>query len=242
MERIFPTFCHVGDYNDLGFNLMPQMIMSSFPLVLWAPPGARVNDYYNRGICSISPEKIISYVEQGLIQIMGREEWLLDEKYRRDYAESKPFALWYQNFDGALKSIYQNQQSLPEHERSVRIAPREDGWEKAEEILNDAPEIIDPLWERIKKKQVPPVSLKRILEQGYEEKDKYKAACQVLRDARDHTKAIEDADVDIPFLLQERDGKFFRYLERSRRVKPLQIKSISSQGISLDFSQEISFY
>ncbi|MHB8595445.1 MAG: hypothetical protein ACYDER_01390 [Ktedonobacteraceae bacterium] len=240
MERIFPTFCHVSDYGEFGHGLLPQMIESSYPLILWAPPGKRVNDYYDRGICPIPPKKLIHYVEEGFVQIIGREDWLLDEGYRKVYAKDKPFATWCDNFDGAIKRIWLDQQSIQdEYKRSVLIAPKEDGWDWAKNQLEAEPERIDNLWERIKKKQVPPVSLKRIQESGYGEKDKYQAALQVLRDARNHTKAIEDANVEMPFLLEERDGKFFRYLERSGRAKPLQIKRTSSRGISLEFSQEV---
>ena len=239
MERIFPTFCHISDYDEVGFGLIPQMLESSYPLILWAPPGARVNDYYNQRICPISPEKLIHFVEQGNVQIMGRENWLLDEQYRRKYAEDKSFAKWCYNFDGALKSIWRDQQSIPEHERSVHIASEEDGWRWASDLLEAEPERIDSLWERIEKKQVPQVSLKRIREKGYGEKDKYQAVLQVLRDARDHTKAIYDADVEMPFLLQEKEGKFFSYLERGGRSRPLHKDRASHAAVSSEFTQEV---
>jgi len=239
MERIFPTFCHISDYDEDGFGLIPQMIESSYPLILWAPPGATVNDYYNKRICPLSPEKLIYFVEQGNVQIMGRENWLLDEQYRRKYAEDKSFAKWYNNFDGAIKSIWRAQQSMPEHERSVHIASEEDGWRWATDLLEDEPERIDPLWKRIEKKKVPQVSLKRIHEKGYGEKDKYQAVLQVLRDARNHTKAIYDADVEMPFLLQKKEGDFFEYLEKVGGSRSLHNDKASHERVSSEFTREV---
>jgi hypothetical protein len=236
MERIFPTFCHVSDYDEQGFSLIPQMIESSYPLTLWAPPGATLNEYFNHGDCSISPEELIRFVEKGIVQIIGRENWLLDEQYRQKYADDHPFAKWYNNFDGALKSIWREQQSIPEHERSVRIAPEEDGWKWADALLQAEPERIDSLWERIKKKQIPPVSLKRIQIKGYGEKDKYDAVRQVLRDARNHTRAIDESEAELPFLLDEKDGNFFRFLEKSGRTKSHYNRS-PQKGMHLQFTE-----
>lgn len=235
MERFFSTFCHVGDYGTQGFSLIPQMIETSYPLVLWAPPGARVNEYYRTGITSISPEKLIKYVERGFVHIVGRERWLLDEQYRQHYSDSQPFATWCDNFDGALKSIWRTQQSIPENQRSVILAPEEDGWEWAKKLLEEEPERIDPIWERIKTKRIPLVSLKRI--EQYRG-DKEKSVLQVIRDARDHTKAIRDVDVDLPFLLHANDGRFFSFLEKCGANKLPLRKQTANQGMKLLFAQE----
>ncbi|HEU5377379.1 MAG TPA: hypothetical protein VFV38_18305 [Ktedonobacteraceae bacterium] len=235
MERFFSTFCHVADYGAQGFGLIPQMIETSYPLVLWAPPGARVNEYYRAGISSISPEKLIEYIEKGFVHIIGRERWLLDEQYRRYYSTSQPFATWHDNFDGALKSIWHTQQSMPERQRSVFLAPEEDGWEWAKKLLEEEPERMDPVWERIKTKRIPLVSQKRI--EQYRG-DKEKSVLQVLRDARNHTKAIRDVDVDLPFLLHENDGKFFAFLEKCGANKLPPRRRTANQGMKSHFAQE----
>ncbi len=239
MEQLFSAFCHISIYDEKGFGLVPQMIETSYPLILWAPPGARWNEYYDRGICSVSPEELVNYVEKGFVQIVGREKWLLDEQYRHKYADNQPFAKWHENFDGALKSIWRDQQSMPEHERSVRIAPDEDGWQWADALLQAEPDRIDRIWERIMKGQIPQYSLKKIRAQGYGEKDKYKAVRQVLHDVRDHRKAIYDAQANIPFLLYESEVKFFRFLERSGSIKLNLKRETKTRAISPQFTEEV---
>jgi hypothetical protein len=235
MEHFFSTFCHISDYDAKGFSMIEQMIETSYPLVLWAPPGARMHEYYRIGVCPTSPEKLINYVENGYVHIVGREKWLLDEHYRQHYAEAHAFAKWHDNFDGALKSIWRDQQSMPEEQRSVRIAPDADGWEWANKLIQEQPGRIDPIWNRIIKKQVPLVSLKRI--QPYEG-DKEKSVLQVLSDARNHTKAIHDTKVDMPFLLHRNEGSFFRFLERYQTEKTTLKSLTSHRGIKLQFIQE----
>lgn len=111
-----------------------------------------------------------------------------------------------------MKSIWYAQQSLPKEQQSVILAPEEDGWAWATRLLQEEPERIDPIWKRIETERVPIVSLGRI--QQYKG-DKEKSVLQVLRDARNHMKAISDLNVDLPFLLHENEGDFFRFLEKS---------------------------
>lgn len=235
MERFFSTFCHISDYGTQGFNLLPQMIEISYPLVLWAPPGSQVNECYRAGTCLLPPAKLIEYVEKGFIHIVGREKWLLDESYRRHYADAHPFATWHDNFDGALKSIWHTQQNMPKNQRSIILASEADGLEWAKQLIQEEPERIDPIWERIETKRIPMVSLKRI--QQYTG-DKEKSVLQVLSDVRNHTKAIHDIDADLPFLLHENDSRFFRFLEKSGANKLPQKKQFFQQGTQLHLIQE----
>lgn len=66
MEHFFSTFCHVTDYGKQGFRLIPQMLETSYPLVLWAPPGATVNKFYQSGTCPIASGKTYRICREGL--------------------------------------------------------------------------------------------------------------------------------------------------------------------------------
>src|SRR5258708_23032304 len=125
MKRVFSTFCHINDYEKAGYASLHRMIVSSFPLVLWGPSGRLLQTYYDKQICRISPQQFLTYVEKGFIRIIGRENWILDKNYRQNYPWEG--GRWLDSFDDAIKSIYLNQETVPEDERIVSVVEGEDG-------------------------------------------------------------------------------------------------------------------
>ena len=33
---LFPTFCHIGEYDEAGYRMLHRMLAMSQPLILWA--------------------------------------------------------------------------------------------------------------------------------------------------------------------------------------------------------------
>src|SRR5436305_2052772 len=83
---IFPTFYHINDYDEDGYASLPQLIATSYPLVLWSPSGRLLESCYNdrNNPCSISPEQFVKLVEAGHIHIIARA-WWFDRAIRDKY-------------------------------------------------------------------------------------------------------------------------------------------------------------
>lgn len=56
-DSLFPTFCHIGEYDEAGYRMLHRMLAMSQPLILWAPtipqlgrdrPGHDSNDICDR--------------------------------------------------------------------------------------------------------------------------------------------------------------------------------------------------
>jgi len=206
MEIIFPTFCHISEYGQQGYEALHRMIASSAPLILWSPSGLMLDHYHSIEKCRISTEELLRYVENGRAQIIGRERWILDKKFRQQHPWEG--AKWLDNFDGVIKSICNEDERLPESQRRVRVVEEEDGYRWADKFLAEEPQTIDEIWRLIRYGHAPVGSLQRAKLQ----KTKKGAVREVLRDARNHARAFELAIAQVPFI-SHREGKFFRLLE-----------------------------
>lgn len=208
-SMIFTTFFHINDYDEAGYAALPRLIATSYPVVLWAPSGWLLGKcYYDRSnSCSISPEQFIKLVEDCHIHIIGREEWLTDKSFRNK--QKWPYAAWLDGFDDRLLAILRERESAPLHQRSVRIVEKEDGWDWAKDRMSDR--VVETVTQLIRERKVPRGVMDkslRELEQGNERE----AVKVVLRDLRNHVRAITLAEAKVPFFSRG-DAEFFRLME-----------------------------
>lgn len=213
-DRTFPTFCHIGEYDEDGYQKLHRMLAMSQPLILWAP----ISSQLEHEKCRIPPRTFLEYVEEGRIRVMARKKWLTEPAFRNYLAfkadHPYPEARWDKNFDGELKRICQQDASCPAERRRVVVAPDEDGWRWAEEYLKSKPEQITR-WSRIahsKKPEdkVPAGTLQAAFR--YAGDDPAKFAQAILRDAYNHGDALKQSGADVPFLLSPTDRRFLDIL------------------------------
>ena len=93
------TFCVINEYRENGFAHLHRMIASAKPLVLWAPSSVLLNKYYATGACQINTNDFLWYVENGYVQIMGRQKWLLDPAWRNRKAKVFEVYKWMETVD-----------------------------------------------------------------------------------------------------------------------------------------------
>jgi hypothetical protein len=203
----FPTFCHIDQYGDAGYNSIPQMLAMSRPLNLWAPTGIR---FFMPG-SRVTAKEFVTYVEDGYVRVLGREPWLLDSTFRkpRRWPESE----WFAEFDGPIKQICEEDQHRPPGERRVLACPPETGWDWADEYLATRSEELGR-WSRLSKLRsghtlIPSQIRDRALAHG---EDTYLAARQILRDAHNHGQALADSGAEVPFLLSATDVKYLNVI------------------------------
>jgi hypothetical protein len=212
--RTFPTFCHIGEYDEDGYQKLHRMLAMSQPLILWAPTSSQLEHEK----CRIPPRAFLEYVEEGRIRVMARKKWLTDPTFRDHLAfkadRPYPGARWDKNFDGELKRICEQDASYPAEQRHVLVAPEENGWEWAEKYLESNPEQITR-WSRVARGKKPEAKVPTGTLQAafrYAGDDPAKFAQAVLRDAYNHGDAIKLSGADVPFLLSATDRRFLDIL------------------------------
>lgn len=222
--NIFPTFCHITEYEEEGYGALHRMIASSYPLVLWSPSGTMLEKYSEDHKCHVNVSDMKNYVESGYVKIIFRESWKC-KKYRN----SRNFwgVHWHEEFDDFVTSIERNDISLPDSKQRVRVVEEEDGYDKADEFMTNCPDdFFDYIWWMIETNKITKGSIDKAKKH---QDNKRMAVREVLRDARNHSRAIQLADKSVtatPFL-SGKDINFFRTID-------------SAPGDYLDFQIEKS--
>ncbi len=208
----FRTFCHISDYKAAGYANLHRLIAGSKPVVLWAPSSVMFREYG-----SISVDDFLHLLKHGQVRIVGREQWLLDRSYRDMRARKWDAAAWDDEIDGAIYQTYIRDLHVPAEEKRVIIAEDEPGQAWAERTLSADPGQIE-FWQEVLDRPdvedyVPGGTLEAITR---EQMDPETATLRILRDARNHGQAVNDADAEVPFLLSRTDTRFLDILTAGR--------------------------
>ncbi|WP_200216757.1 hypothetical protein [Micromonospora coerulea] len=208
----FRTFCHISDYKAAGYANLHRLIAGSKPVVLWAPSSAMFRQYG-----SISVDDFLHLLKHRQVRIVGRERWLLDRSYRDMRARKWDAAAWDDEIDGAIYRTYIRDLHVPAEEKRVIIAEDEPGQAWAERTLSADPGQIE-FWQEVLDRPdvedyVPGGTLEAITR---EQMDPETATLRILRDARNHGQAVNDADAEVPFLLSRTDTRFLDILTAGR--------------------------
>jgi hypothetical protein len=222
----FPTFCHISEYNESGYEILHRMMAMSQPLILWGPTGFQLEHKQ----CRIPPRVFIRYVEEGRIRVFGREQWLTSRAFRDNHPF--PGAKWAESFDGELKRICEEDVSRPLQQRRVVAAPPEGGWQWAEEYLAANPNQVTR-WNRLARSKaatskVPAGTLQAAFK--YAEGDPFRLAQAILRDAYNHGQAIRLSGAEVPFLLTATDRRFLDVLGKTADPGDPASRSRSGRG------------
>ena len=226
MDRTFPTFCHVSDYDLVGYRSLHRMIAASSPLVLWAPSGRVLDDYARANVTTVDAVTLVRLVNDGHVQLVGRRDWFLNKRQRK--AHPWPGAHWYDAFDGPIAAICENDLCVADpRQRRVRIVQDADGYEFAQRVLGPdgepvaAPAIYRRVLRLFRAGHVPSGTAQkaaRAAGQARGARAKRRAtAREILRDARNHMEAIRLSNAAVPFWSLE-DGAFFALLEEEPRA------------------------
>lgn len=182
------AFLHVDEFGEHGMAYLPHLACLSDPLVVWGPSPRLLEA--TPGF--ISPRDLLSLVDRSdaPVRIIGRENWLLDKQFRNSHPW--PLAAWVEDFDGVLKRLALEDQSKPIPGRRVIVAEPEEGYAKADEIL-DSPngEKVAKQLRRLYNAQRLPVG---ILDKARRARAKRESVPRtILRDVYNHARAIGSA-------------------------------------------------
>jgi hypothetical protein len=211
------TFCHISEYDDGGYRELHRLIAASDPLVLWAPSSQYLVD---PGICRVSPDDFLHFVDEGMVQVVAREEWLTSVSAREGHPW--PGARWNRRIDGALRRMLLDDEREPDPQRRrVAAAAKEAGKDEALRIIEEKPDVaaetIDAL--RNRSSEIPPGTLATAVREGDDIHDRAKV---VLRDAYNHADAMATTTAETAILLGP--GVF------SRRVAAIYAEEMASDA------------
>jgi hypothetical protein len=120
--------------------------------------------------------------------------------------------------DGALRAICLNDEREPAERQRVRVAPDEDGYQWAEQFINENPGSVNTLYSTFRKDESTSPGAPTQIPEGTRQRarrrarDRYAVAVEILRDARNHGLAVHVAGARVPFLLAAGDSRFMRLL------------------------------
>jgi hypothetical protein len=231
----FPTFCHISEYGEQGYQHLHRMLAISAPLNLWSPSSVLLN----APGCLVTPKEFVGYVERGDIRIIGRHEWLFEPRHRDSYDWTG--ARWDRPVDDAIRAIGKEDEREPDERRRVLVAPPEDGWDWAGDFLARNPGQVKVLHREI----TGPAAAEQFPKGVIEAVSRYgpspeKVVLAVLRDARNHGQAIRLANAEVPFLLRSGDSRFMRLLAKVRveeEATPSPLPSAPSPRVERPLSE-----
>jgi len=93
-------FCHISEFVDEGYSVLPALLCMTEKVTLWSPPPRQMAAAHERGRSLFSHEHLLEWVRDGHVQILGRKEWLTDPASRVDHPFE--FAPWHERFDGEV--------------------------------------------------------------------------------------------------------------------------------------------
>ena len=232
----FPTFCHISEYGEAGYRNLHRLLAFSAPLNLWAPSSPLI-----RHSSHISPADFVRYVDEGMIRVHAREEWITD-RARRD-AHPWEGAAWDPKIDSALLAIARQDEREPEAARRVVIAPPEEGMDRAAAYLDANPDQVKR-WYRIFSTATAHTKLPAGTRESAERARDHgpaAVALAILRDAFNHGLAIRGTGSDVPLLLSSADRQFLKLLEESwaptrsrpKRAEPMMFSQLAGQLIDV---------
>lgn len=187
-------FCHISEFNSDGYQSLPTMLFLSKKTVLWSPSIKLLNYEYSKSNTFLSDQDILDLINKRKIQVIGRQDWLIDKKYRNSHPWE--WASWENDFDNQIRSYAIDDVSLPESERRVKIVNDEKGYLFADEVMNSTTQ---PNKEKVKiveklihERKLPIGTIEKIGKQ----KDIDQKKRIVLRDVFNHKEAFADSKAE----------------------------------------------
>ncbi|MHA6621011.1 hypothetical protein [Pseudonocardia sp. DLS-67] len=224
------SFCHIseyatdqpGEFTIDGYDSLHRMASVSAPLNLWSPSSA----FIRRPSCRLSSSEFLDLLRRGYIRVYGRKGWIGNSEKRQELARRWSGATWDDEIDGGIlqQHLIEDIEQVPISRRGVIIAPEERGYDKAEEMLAENPDLVGQLYgafENPADRRIPIGTRETVVRdlRDYRHGDvpaEFAVAKTILRDAQNHADAMTLCDATAPFLLSADDTEFLNFLGQLR--------------------------
>jgi hypothetical protein len=80
------AFCHISEFNEFGYDILPSMILLSEKLVIWSPSGSQIEYFNNTNKTYFTRKNMLELIDEGYVQIIGRDSWISDIEFRNNHS------------------------------------------------------------------------------------------------------------------------------------------------------------
>lgn len=205
------TYCHIEEFGNDRYNLLPIMAYCFNHCVIWAPNMEKLDIAHKEERSFFLSRDVLELIENGNIQVIAREPWY----YKEERLKPKRFQShgWLEGIDNRLRDYAIEDRGKPIVERRVIIAPRERGIEFAERIMGSHKKEDIELIDYIRKQKEVGNLPKRIIELIYAEKLDDDAAIKfILRSSYNNNDAFKMSKAEIP-TMADRPDVFLKCME-----------------------------
>jgi hypothetical protein len=206
----FPTFFHINQRGEAGYQDLGRLVAMSQPLTLWAPSSVQLR----APTSGMDSKQFLELLDRGNIRVMGRRRWLTDPRCRD--TPRWPGTVWNSQIDGDIRRRAEEEEGTAAAERRVVIAPEEHGYDWADNYLFQHPEESLKWYRRARRKDasatIPGGTLKAVRDLG---EDRVAVARRILRDAYNHGRALLESGARVPILQSFTHRKFVEVLAQA---------------------------
>jgi hypothetical protein len=204
------TFCHISEFNQRGYDRLHFMAAVSKPLVLWAPSSHFLQCAVSSGKTTIDFATMFRLMDQGFVEVIARQRWLEDETWRRHQHKAAVKARQFHGYSWASGFDDEIRRRLSRGE-GVRAVGDPDGEEVAGQTLLRRPPIVREILDLERRKLLPAGTVQYARSESRGNDDAF--AFQVIRHARNHTRAWLDAKADQDLLPCGKAGAIWQFVE-----------------------------
>lgn len=226
------TYCHIEEFGDDRYNLLPIMAYCFNHSVIWAPNMKELDAAYKAGKSFFSAGDILELIENRNIQVIAREPWYDKAKRLEPYRFQSPG--WLEGIDNKLCDYAIADRDKPTVAKRVIIAPEERGITFADRIMGSHKkkdiDLIDYIRKQKESGNLPQRLIKRL---DYEKFNEDESIRFILRSVYNNNDAFKLSNAEIPtvsdrpdiFLkCMEYDGLKYQYADK--KPSPEQISAI----------------
>jgi hypothetical protein len=176
------------DFGESIYKLLPYALTMCEQVAIWRPSLKQIDNLSKRDEIPYDVDDFLRFVEENIVVSVGRADWYQGPSGRaanKDWADQCP---WYQGKDETLRKFSMQDEGLPLPARRVIKAPRPQGPEWAEELVDKNPDALKLAAKYLKNNAVPEGYIRRA-----ESLSGINRGLSVLSNARNASLAIGEA-------------------------------------------------
>ncbi len=210
-------FCHISEFRegmDEGtasspYSLIPLMMLSAESTTLWAPSPWQLNGAHRFDGKDLGWRDLLDMIrwakgerDRPRLRVIAREPWLIDPKCAS--RRNAPHGEWFADFDGEIRTMYEEDFQKEAADRRVTKAPVAAGEEWAIDQVQRRTEAFGLAEDRYKQQTLPPGLMQKAgrctesSDRDHTIRGEAAHIWSILKDARNHQDAVGLAGADFP--------------------------------------------
>lgn len=207
------AYCHIEEFGEDRYNLLPIMAYCFNHSVIWAPNMLKLGTAYKNGKSFFSPGDVLELIDGGYIQVIARERWYYKEERFKPNAFQSPD--WLDGVDNALRDFAIEDQKKANVDKRVIIAPDEKGNKLSDIIMGSRKkkdlQLVEFVRKQMQDDNIPYRIKQRIQIEQFNEDEALKF---ILRSVINNNDAFNITGAQLPTMSDHADV-FLKYMEHT---------------------------